>query len=255
MALLTHWDGEPVQVWTRVWRAGRVEAHDVLGSTNDRLKELAAEGAAAYSVVVAEEQTAGRGRSGGVWHSPPGSGLWISVLLPIPGVVPAHLPLVVGVAAARAAERSCPGVTVGIKWPNDLQVGGLKAGGILCEHSHGAVVAGVGMNVRVPLDALPGDIAAQAATLEGAASARVSVGELATALLHELHTLPPRSAKGLESEIHQELERRDVLRDRAVVTQQAGAGTARGIGPDGALLLERPGGTWVSVTAGSVRLA
>jgi BirA family biotin operon repressor/biotin-[acetyl-CoA-carboxylase] ligase len=103
MALLTHWDGEPIRVWARVWRADLVEAHDVLGSTNDRIKELAAQGAGPYSVVIADEQTAGRGRSGGVWHSPPGAGLWISVLLPLQGVVPAHLPLVVGVAAARAA--------------------------------------------------------------------------------------------------------------------------------------------------------
>ncbi|HSW31531.1 MAG TPA: biotin--[acetyl-CoA-carboxylase] ligase [Longimicrobiales bacterium] len=255
MALLTHWDGEPVHVWARVWRADRFEAHDVLGSTNDRLRELAAEGAGRYSVVVAEEQTSGRGRSGGVWHSPPGSGIWISVLLPCPGLVPPHLPLVVGVAAARAAERACPGVTVGIKWPNDLQLGGLKVGGILCEHVHGAVVAGVGMNLRVAPGALPGEVALQAAALEGATSARVSVGELGTALLHELHALVPRSAKGLDGEIRGELERRDVLRDRAVVTQQAGPGTARGIGPAGALLLERPDGGRVAVTAGSVRLA
>jgi len=255
MALLTHWDGEPVHVWARVWRAGRFEAHDVLGSTNDRLRELAAEGAGPYSVVVAEEQTAGRGRSGGVGHSPPGSGLWISVLLPCPARVPPHLPLVVGVAAARAAERSCPGVTVGIKWPNDLLLGGLKAGGVLCEQGHGAVVAGVGVNLRVPPGALPGEVALQAAALEGNASRRVSVGELATALLRELHALVPRAAKGLDEEVHAELERRDVLRDRAVATQQAGPGTARGIGPEGALLLERPDGTRVAVTAGSVRLA
>ncbi len=255
MALLTHWDGEPVQVWARVWRANRVEAHDVVGSTNDRLKRLASEGARPYSVVVAEEQTAGRGRSGGVWHSPPGSGLWISVLLPSSGVVPTHLPLVVGVAAARAAESACSGLKVGIKWPNDLQVGALKVGGILCEHSHGAVVAGVGVNLRVPPDALPEEVAVRAAALEGAASVRVSAGELASALLHELHALVPRSGRGLEREVHQELERRDVLRDREVVTQQAGPGTARGIAPDGALLLERPDGTRVGVRAGSVRLA
>jgi biotin-(acetyl-CoA carboxylase) ligase len=81
------------------------------------------------------------------------------------------------------------------------------------------------------------------------------MGALATALLHELRALVPRSARGLEEAVHQELERRDVLRDRAVATQQAGPGTARGIGPDGALLLERAGGERVRVTAGSVTLA
>jgi BirA family transcriptional regulator, biotin operon repressor / biotin---[acetyl-CoA-carboxylase] ligase len=255
VALLTHWDGEPTRVWARVWRADLVEAHDILGSTNDRLKELAALGAGPYSVVVADEQTAGRGRSGGVWHSPPGAGLWISVLLPFQGVVPAHLPLVVGVAAARAAERACPGVAVGIKWPNDLHLGDRKAGGILCERGHGAVVAGVGVNVRFPPAGLPEEVGRHAAALESARSARVSLGELATALLHELHSLVPRCARGLEGGLHQELERRDVLRDRTVVTQQAGPGTARGIEPDGALVLERADGERVRVMAGSVRFA
>ena len=255
MALLTHWDGEPIRVWARVWRADLVEAHDVLGSTNDRLKEMAAEGAGPYSVVVADEQTVGRGRSGGVWHSPPGAGLWISVLLPFHGVAPAHLPLVVGIAAARAAEQARPGIAVGIKWPNDLQLLGRKAGGILCERCHGAVMAGVGVNVRFPAAGLPDDVAGQAAALEGAGSARVSVGELATALMHELHALVPHCAGGLDGDLHRELERRDVLRDRAVVTQQAGPGTARGIAPEGALLVERPDGERVRVMAGSVRLA
>ena len=255
MALLTHWDGEPVHVWARVWRAHRVEAHDTLGSTNDRLKELAAAGAGPYTVVVADEQTAGRGRTGDVWHSPPGSGLWISVLLPYTGAVPMHLPLLVGVAAARAAERSRAGASVGIKWPNDLQLEGGKLGGILCEHGHGAVVAGVGLNVRLPAAGLPAEVGRRATALEASSGARVSLGNLATGLLHELHALVPGSARGLDGALHRELELRDVLRDRPVLTQQAGTGTARGIGPDGALLLERTSGERVRVTTGSVTLA
>jgi BirA family biotin operon repressor/biotin-[acetyl-CoA-carboxylase] ligase len=144
---------------------------------------------------------------------------------------------------------------VGIKWPNDLQLGERKAGGILCERGHGAVVAGVGVNVRFPSTGLPEEVARRAATLESAGSGRVSIGELATALLHELHVLVPRCARGLEAGLHQELERRDVLRDRSVVTQQAGPGTARGIGPDGALVLERADGERVRVMAGSVAVA
>lgn len=255
MALLTHWDGEPVQVWKRVWRADLVEAHDVLGSTNDRLKELAGAGAGPYAVVVADEQSAGRGRTGGIWHSPPGSGLWMSVLLPVPGAVPAHLPLVVGVAAARAAESARPGARVGLKWPNDLLLGGGKLGGILCEHAHGTVVAGVGLNVRFPEEGLPADVAPLAAALEGDSGPRVSLGALATALLHELRALVPTATWGLDAALHDELEERDVLRDRAVVTQQAGPGTARGFDADGALLLERPDGARVRVVSGSVRLA
>lgn len=252
MALLTHWDGEPVQVWARVWRADVVEAHDVIGSTNDRMKELAAAGAGAFSVVVAEEQTAGRGRGGAVWHSPPGTGLWLSVLLPCAGGAPPHLPLAVGVAAACAAERACPGLSVGIKWPNDLQIGDRKVGGVLCERAHGTVIAGIGLNIRLPAEGLPPEIAARATALETAGAARVSLGELATSLLHELHARLPRPGP-MDPGLHRELEKRDVLRGRSLVTQQAGEGTGRGIDPGGALVLERPDGERVRVVAGSVR--
>lgn len=253
MALLTHWDGEPVGVWARVWGAAAVEAHDVLGSTNDRLKELAAGGAAPWTVVVAEEQTRGRGRNGAVWHSPAGTGLWISVLLPAAGPVPGYLPLLVGLAAARAAEAACPGVHVGIKWPNDLEVSGRKVGGILCEQGHGAVVAGVGINLRSPLPALPPEVAARAGSLEEAGGGAASPGALATGLLHHLHAMARRPPAEMDPEVHRELSGRDALRGRRVDTEQAGEGTAAGIAPDGALLLEREGGTRVRVVAGSVR--
>jgi len=254
VAILTHWDGEPVQVWTRVWRADVVEAHDVVDSTNARLRELAAGGAGSFSVVVAEEQTAGRGRSGTVWHSPPGEGLWLSALLPGGAGVAPWLPLVVGIAAARACEQACPGVRVGIKWPNDLEIGGRKAGGILCEHGRGAVVAGIGINVRLRGEGLPGDVATRATSLEEAWTRRVSMGALATALMHELHLLAPTAPGPMDAGLLDDLAGRDVLRDRAVRTEQAGEGTARGIGGDGALRLERPDGAQVRVVAGSVRV-
>lgn len=253
MAILTHWDGEPVQVWARVWGAALVEAHDVLGSTSDRLKALALDGAGPFSVVVAEEQTAGRGRTGGTWHSPAGGGLWISTLLPATGAVPPYLPLLVGLAAARASEQACPGTQVGIKWPNDLEIAGRKVGGILCEQTHGQVVVGVGVNLRLPLDQMPEEVAARATSLETAGCGRVSEGALATALLHELHLLSKVRDRVLAGPLYAELGARDALRDRPVMTQQAGHGMARGIAPDGALILERPGGTRVRVVSGSVR--
>lgn len=253
MSVLTHWDGEPVGVWARVWKAGLVEAHDSLGSTNDRLKELAEDGAGPFTVVVADEQTSGRGRSGAVWYSPPGAGLWLSALLPGHPPLPLHLPLLVGVAAARAAEAAAPGVRVGIKWPNDLEVAGRKVGGILCEQVHGHVVAGIGVNVILPEEAAPAAVAARATSLETEAGTRVSLGTLATALLHELRSLVGRPAPVLTPEVHRELSGRDALQGLRVVTQQGGEGTARGIGPDGALWLERPDGGKVRVISGSVR--
>jgi BirA family biotin operon repressor/biotin-[acetyl-CoA-carboxylase] ligase len=253
VALLTHWDGEPVQVWARIWKADRVEAHDSLGSTNDRLKELADQGVGPFAVVVADEQTAGRGRSGAAWFSPPGAGLWLSTLIADSRPVPAFLPLLVGLAAARAAEEAVPGLAVGIKWPNDLEIHGRKVGGILCEHVHHHVVAGVGLNVRLPPEGVPDGILARATSLERAGSARVSMGTLATALMHHLRDLTRKPGTQMASDLHEELERRDALRGRQVTTQQAGEGTARGIGRDGAFRLERQGGDVVKVVSGSVR--
>jgi len=254
VALQTHWEGEPVRVWATLWSVPLLEVHDVLGSTNDRARELAAAGAPPRSVVLAERQTAGRGRSGTPWHSPAGAGLWLSALLPLAGAVPTHLPLLVGLAAAHAAEAVCPGLEVGIKWPNDVEVGGKKAGGILCEAGEGAVIAGIGLNVRQRPGEFPEELADRAVSLEAAWGRPVPRGRLVGALLAELarRCVPPIPA--LTADGHLELVRRDVLRDRRVATQQAGEGVARGIDVDGALLLERPDGERVRVVAGSVRI-
>ncbi len=254
MALLAHWEGEPVSVWERSLGIPRFEAHDVIGSTNDRARALARQGARPFTVVVAAEQTAGRGRAGTRWHSPPGTGLWISVLLPLGGSVPAHLPLVVGLAAARAVETVCPGLAVGLKWPNDLEVGGRKAGGVLCERADGYVVAGIGVNVRQLSGDFPVELAGRAISLESAGGRPVAMGALASALVSGLRSLCAEPTASLPVELREELTARDVLRDRPVLSQQAGAGVARGIDRDGALLIERSDGVRVRVLAGSVRI-
>jgi BirA family biotin operon repressor/biotin-[acetyl-CoA-carboxylase] ligase len=253
VALLTHWDGEPVPVWTRVWDVPLLEAHDILMSTNDRARELADGGAPPFTVVLADEQTAGRGRSGHEWYSAPGSGLYLSTLLPGAGAPPAHLPLLVGLATARAAEAVSPRVGVGLKWPNDLVIRGRKVGGILCERHRGVVITGLGLNVRQRNTDFPPELVEHATSLEAASAGMVSVGALVTGLLRELRALCRRPTSALGPELHEELAARDVLRGLDVVTQMAGAGVARGIDADGALLLERPDGTVQRVVAGSVR--
>ncbi|MCG6955950.1 MAG: biotin--[acetyl-CoA-carboxylase] ligase [Gemmatimonadetes bacterium] len=253
MSLLTHWDGEPVQVWARIWRAPLLEAHDLLPSTNDRAREVADEGAGPFSVILADEQTAGRGRSGRAWHSRPGAGLFLSTLLPGSGTPPLHLPLLVGLAAARAVESASPRVGVGLKWPNDLILQGRKVGGILCERHHGAVVTGIGLNVRHRAADFPPELAGIATSLEATTRKPVSIGSLVTALLRELHVLCSLPAASLPGELHEELTARDVLKDVEVSTRVAGRGVARGIDTDGALLLEGADGTVKRVVAGSVR--
>lgn len=253
MARLTHWDGEPVDVWLRLWDAPRLEAYDVIGSTNDRAGELARAGGAPFSVVVADEQREGRGRGGRHWHSPPDLGLWISVLLPGGEAQAPHLPLRVGLAVARAVEHAAAGVEALVEWPNDVVVGGRKVAGVLCEGGHGCVVAGIGINVRTPGEGYPVALASRATSLEEVSSARVSRGEVATALTRELRALCGWDEALLPPALHRELERRDALRDRRVRSTQHGPGVARGIAPDGALLLDADDGGRVRVVAGSVR--
>ncbi|GGW17469.1 biotin--[acetyl-CoA-carboxylase] ligase [Streptomyces capoamus] len=133
------------------------------GSTNSDLAARAAAGKAGEgAVLVAEEQTAGRGRLDRRWSAPPRSGLFFSVLLE-PAEVPVArwgwLPLLTGVAVATGLSRAA-GVDTALKWPNDLlvTVGGQerKAGGILAERAGpGGIVIGVGINVTLRADELP----------------------------------------------------------------------------------------------------
>ncbi|MEE4543585.1 biotin--[acetyl-CoA-carboxylase] ligase [Streptomyces sp. V4-01] len=150
-----------------LWTA--LDVAESTGSTNADLAARAAEGAAEGAVLVAEEQTAGRGRLDRRWSAPARSGLFFSVLLrpgePADGAepVPVHrwgwLPLLAGVAVATALSRAA-GIDTALKWPNDLllSVDGeeRKAGGILAERSgDGAVVVGIGVNVSLRAEELP----------------------------------------------------------------------------------------------------
>lgn len=152
----------PGGLWTRL------EVTETTGSTNADLAEEARAGTApAGAVLVAEEQTSGKGRLGRSWSAPARSGLFLSVLLePEPDVPVEYLgwvPLLAGVATAAALSRTA-GVDTSLKWPNDLMVdvGGeeRKAGGILAERAGrpgggSAVVLGIGLNVSLREEELP----------------------------------------------------------------------------------------------------
>ncbi len=143
-----------------VTRFTDVRCHRQVGSTNDVAAGLARGGAPEGVVIVADHQTAGRGRWGRSWTATPGSSLLVSVLLrPRPDRVPLTLvPLACGLAAAEAC-RDVAGFEPGLKWPNDLVVGEAKLGGILAELVGGppnggrpAVVVGLGLNLTSPVD-------------------------------------------------------------------------------------------------------
>ncbi len=147
-------------------------------STNSDAMGLAAKGAPAWTVVVAEEQRKGRGRLDRSWESAAGDALLFSVVLRPPATVPVDrlgwIPLLAGIAVAESLAT--PAVPVGLKWPNDVVVDGpasdgsagpRKLGGILAERSGGAVVVGVGINLNSSQGRLPVP-AATSLALEGA---------------------------------------------------------------------------------------
>ena len=162
------------------------------GSTNADLLARAAAGpdAAEGQVLVAEEQTAGRGRLGRSWDSTPGASLTFSVLLrpaALPVVRRGWLPLLTGVAVAEAV-RAAAGVGAMLKWPNDVLVADRKLAGILAEQSPDgdAVIIGVGVNVSTPADALPRSPSGLPATSLLAEGVSVSRDTLLMEILRDL---------------------------------------------------------------------
>jgi BirA family biotin operon repressor/biotin-[acetyl-CoA-carboxylase] ligase len=126
-----------------------IEWHDEIDSTNRAAAEAAARGVAEIHVVGAERQSAGRGRLGRSWLAPPRTSLTFSLVLR-PPVRPESLPLLpllTGLVLAELGSRYCPDAEVGLKWPNDLLIGGRKAAGTLVEAGPaGTVIVGIGLN-------------------------------------------------------------------------------------------------------------
>jgi BirA family biotin operon repressor/biotin-[acetyl-CoA-carboxylase] ligase len=165
------------------WREVRVVTET--GSTNTDLLADARNGAPEGIVLAAESQTAGRGRLGRHWASPPRAALTFSVLLRPRGVPPASrgwVPLLAGVAVASAL-RAAAGVDARLKWPNDVLVHGAKVAGILAEQSGDAIVVGTGINVSARQDEMP---AAGATSLALAGSACTDREYLLACVLAEL---------------------------------------------------------------------
>lgn len=142
--------------------AARVVVLEETPSTNDDMAILAAvEPVEEFTVVVSTNQTAGRGRLGRVWVAPPGSSLAASVLLRPDATrlrreLYGWIPLVAGLAMARAVGRLVSDREVALKWPNDVLIDGRKACGVLTELlPDGSVVVGTGVNLTLPAEALP----------------------------------------------------------------------------------------------------
>jgi BirA family biotin operon repressor/biotin-[acetyl-CoA-carboxylase] ligase len=240
------------------WTA--IEIVPQTGSTNTDLLDWAARGLHEGAVLVAEEQTAGRGRMGRSWVSPAGAALTFSVLLR-PEAIPLSrrpwLPLVAGIGTATSI-RMLTGLEAALKWPNDVLIGGRKVAGILAEAAGNAVVIGIGVNVSTPLEEVapgPGGLQPTSLLAEGVPVGRDlllieilrSLGQWYKTLLAESD--PQRI--GLLAQYHKLSATVGHEVRVELPGGQAISGLATGIDADGQLLVEADGGIY-QIAAGDV---
>ncbi len=233
-------------------------------STNRLLAEEG--GAAAEGVVVlADHQTAGRGRMGRSWFSPAGVNLYLSVLLQ-PRVHVARLPtlpLVVGCAVARTVAVLAPAVPVRLKWPNDLHVQGRKLGGVLCEtiavSEHAAqVIVGVGCNINLSAAMVPAELATVATSLAIETGQWFDRAAVTAEFLYQLELAYGVWCEQGFSPFLPEWTARDALQGRRVRVEQVGQplleGLAEGVDDDGLLQVRQADGTLRAVCSGDAHL-
>ena len=228
------YDGLTAEELCRVLGAPRCECFESVGSTLDVVHRLAADGAPAGTIVLADEQVAGRGRRGRRWLSPPRTGIWLGFLAR-PNARPESGVMALRVGLAVVESLGDLGAAAQLKWPNDVVLCDRKLGGILCEarwrESHPAWVAlGIGLNVHGPL---PEGLVSEAAVLEEALPevTRLAVLERLVPRLGALH-----DAAELDRGEVEMYGKHDWLKGRRVTEPMEGV--ARGVAPDGALLVE-----------------
>ena len=257
MARLTL-DDIPASALARRWGVPQCGLFRTLSSSLDAIHDLGAQGAPTGTVVLAEEQTAGRGRDGRTWHSPLG-GVWLGVLLRAPLPPAGVLSLRVGLVLADVVEAtlgvrptSLSGPKAALKWPNDVLVDDRKVAGILCESRWQGdeaqwLAVGIGMNVA---NDVPAELRERAVALR---ELRPSVRriDVLDQLVPALLRLTVHGAQLTQFECAA-FARRDWLRGRHIRAPLAGR--AAGIRPDGALLVDTGSGTTM-VQSGHVELS
>jgi len=226
----------------------RIHYFDEIDSTQEAARELAAAGAYQGIAVIAERQSAGRGRMGRTWHSPAGVNLYTTIILrpPIPLADVPRLSLVAGLAVAEALEREAPGI-VALKWPNDVWLRGRKAGGIIAEAVTDAhqnldcVLLGIGININLAADDIPPELRDKATSMRiatGHPCDRIAIADSLFNLLDSryMETL----TRGFES-IVPAWEHFSALTGKRIAIVDGGrrrSGVVKGIDATGALLLD-----------------
>jgi BirA family biotin operon repressor/biotin-[acetyl-CoA-carboxylase] ligase len=232
-----------------------------VGSTNDEARRFARAGAPEGTLVIADYQRSGRGRLDRRWEAPAGSCLLLSLVFR-PLLAPhqaQRLTMACGLAVADAVESET-GVRVGLKWPNDVVLGGAKAGGILTELELDGdqldfVIVGIGLNVNLDPGRLPADLITPATSLSHALGREVARLPLLWALLRaaEVRYVRLRAGHSPQGEWAERL----VTLGQPVAVSAGGSvleGLAEGVDANGALLVRLADGRLETVLAGDVSL-
>jgi BirA family transcriptional regulator, biotin operon repressor / biotin---[acetyl-CoA-carboxylase] ligase len=234
-----------------VTRFGAPHLHlRLAGSTNERARGLAEDGAPSGAVVTASEQSAGRGRRGRVWSAPRDRALLYSAILRPLELEHALLPLAVPVAVCEAIEAIAP-VACRIKWPNDVWIDAHKVAGVLIEARPPEwAVIGIGVNVAIADDEFPPDLRWPATSIGHGADVG-SVRDAVSGALGDWVEAP-------EARVLAAFADRDALAGHEVEwetgTADAGLGVASGVDERGNLVVETKGGERLSLGSGDVQL-
>lgn len=238
---------------------GPIHHFETLPSTNDLAKELGSQNAPEGTLVVAESQSRGRGRLGREWDSPPGVGLYASLLLrpPLPPTEMPQITLTTAVAVVRALRRAT-GVAPGIKWPNDLLVDGKKVGGILTEMETESdriryLVVGLGLNVNNR--EFPPPLNLTATSLARVAGTSFHRPGILRAWLEEFEALYDLFLNQGFGVILEEWREYNVTLGQMVTVRQGPreiSGLAVEVAGDGALLIRQRTGEVIRVTSGEI---
>jgi BirA family transcriptional regulator, biotin operon repressor / biotin---[acetyl-CoA-carboxylase] ligase len=229
-------------------------------STNRLGMELGYAGEPEGALIVAEEQTAGKGRAGRPWHSDRAAGIYVTLLLR-PRLSPVQAPLLTMMAgvSVHTAIQAVTGATTDLKWPNDLMIGGKKVGGILTEmHSEPNqvrfVIVGIGLNANQ--EAFPAELSGLATSLAKETGRVQSRMELLVRLVQEFETDYKRFLKdGSQSVVKRFEQISSYARGKRVQVsdlRESYMGTTAGLEPEGLLRVKRDDGKTVTVLAGDV---
>lgn len=240
-----------------------IQVFEETASTNDVVEKLARDGVKEGAVVFAESQTKGRGRLGRKWSSPTHKGLWFSVLLR-PNLHPVETTqlTVISATALRRAIKTVTGLSVEIKWPNDLLLGGKKVAGILTEMSAEVdrvrhVILGIGLDVNQDANEFAGELRPLATSLKIELGEEIDRAELAAEILHELDVDYVRVCVRKFPEVADEWEAACVTIGKNVTVhmgERRFRGRAESLDDDGALLVRTEHGHLERVIGGDVIL-